>query len=66
MDIKDINPGLIVEHKKGRQYMIIGVALHTGRDEPLVIYCPTDEPNEWWARPLDMFLEVGRFKMVKD
>jgi hypothetical protein len=63
MKQEDIQPGQLVDHKNGHKYMIIGVGLHTETEEPLVIYSPYDEPNIIWARPLEMFLTPGRFRI---
>jgi hypothetical protein len=62
---KDIHSGQYVKHKNGHKYMIIGVGLHTETEEPLVIYSPCDDPNIIWARPLEMFLTPGRFRISK-
>jgi len=64
MQQSDIQPGQLVEHKKGSKYMIIGVAMHTETQESLVVYAPVDTPNMIWARPLEMFLTPGRFKIA--
>lgn len=61
------------EHYKGKQYEVIGVALHTETLEPMVVYRPlyqTDVPL--WIRPFAMFVstveidgaQVPRFRRI--
>lgn len=38
-------------HYKGGLYNVIGNAVHTETEEPLVIYHPLGEPSKMWARP---------------
>lgn len=61
MQEKDLMPGLIVRHKKGGRYTVVGVAKNTETLESLVIYSPIWNPNILYARPLQMFLDPGRF-----
>ncbi len=45
-------------HYKGKEYEVIGVALHTETLEPLVVYVPLYEANvPLWSRPYDMFVD---------
>jgi len=64
-------------HYKGKLYEVIGIARHSETLEEFVVYKPlykTEEfDNEFWIRPLKMFLEdveinekkVPRFKFVE-
>jgi hypothetical protein len=57
-DIPAIEPG-IYEHFKGMRYEVMGVALHSETQEPLVVYKPLYESiSEYWVRPYDMFVET--------
>ena len=42
-------------HYKGGLYKVIGNAVHTETEEPLVIYHPLGEPSKMWARPEAMW-----------
>ena len=46
-------------HYKGKEYEVIGVALHTETGEPLVVYKPLYETSvEYWVRPYAMFNDI--------
>lgn len=60
-----IFPGQIYKHKKGGTYRILYLAKHTETGEQMVIY-QSLEYKRIWARPLDNFLEPGRFALIKD
>ena len=70
-----IEKGTYRHSKKGRLYEVLGVALQTETNEPLVIYRPLYE-NEYeiFARPYEMFIEnvaingetKPRFEKVND
>lgn len=50
-------------HYKGREYEVLGMALHSETLEPLVVYRPLysspDVPDgTWWVRPAAMFTEM--------
>lgn len=53
-----IEKGIYKHNKKGHRYEVLGVALQTETNEPLVIYRPLYE-NEYklFARPYEMFTE---------
>ena len=56
-------------HYKGGLYKVIGNAVHTETEEPLVIYHPLGEPSKMWARPESMWddyinAEIKRFTKV--
>ncbi len=66
-------------HYKGREYEVIGHALHSETLEPLVVYRPLyDTPDipegTLWVRPAAMFeeivvvdgREVPRFKLLEE
>lgn len=70
-----IEKGVYRHTKSGKQYEVIGVALQTETDEPLVIYRPLYECEfELFARPYTMFIETTsingiqrrRFQRVED
>ncbi len=53
-----IEKGTYRHSKSGRLYQVLGVALQTETDEPLVIYRPLyDGEYELFARPYTMFVE---------
>lgn len=61
---------LCFKHFKGGIYRVLNVAVHTETNENLVIYCPIDQPDTIWARPLSMWNEevkpgVKRFERIK-
>ena len=45
-------------HFKGNEYEVIGFAKHSETEEKLVLYRSTQNPEEVWARPYDMFKEI--------
>lgn len=45
----------IYRHYKGGLYKVIGNAVYTETEEPLVIYHPLGEPSKIWARPESMW-----------
>ena len=56
--IPTLRKGTYRHNKKGRLYEVVGVALQTETDEPLVVYSPLyDSDYELFARPYDMFVE---------
>lgn len=69
-----IRKGKYRHSKSGKQYEVLGVALHTENDEQLVIYKPLYPCEyEFFARPAAMFTEevlidgkkVKRFEEVE-
>lgn len=58
-DFPTIHQGIYRHNKKNKLYEVLGVALETETNEPLVIYRPLYK-NEYklFARPYDMFVKV--------
>lgn len=55
---------ILVQHKKGGYYLVIGEALHTETQEKLVLYTSYNGNDDIiYARPKDMFFD-GRFKKI--
>ena len=70
-----IEKGVYRHSKQGHVYEVLGVALHTETNEPLVIYRPLyDNEYELFARPYAMFIEqvelngklIPRFEKVNE
>lgn len=57
-DFPSIEKGIYRHSKTGHLYEVLGVALQTETDEPLVLYRPLDDNEyEFFARPYGMFVE---------
>lgn len=59
--IPNLRKGTYRHNKSGKLYEVLGVALQTETDEPLVIYRALydhDFGYELFARPYDMFVET--------
>jgi hypothetical protein len=52
-----ITPGRY-RHYKGKEYTVIGVALHSETQEELVVYRQEYGEHGLWVRPKQMFLET--------
>ncbi len=56
----------VYTHYKGNRYEVIGEAIHTETQEPMVLYKALYKGNfpegTIWARPLEMFSEI----VIKD
>ena len=74
-DFPIIQKGIYRHNKKEQLYEVLGIALHTETNEPLVIYCPLYENQyEYFVRPYSMFMEEvkidgkkqPRFELLKD
>lgn len=50
----------LYKHYKGNIYEVIGIAKHSETLEDMVVYKATYQPEgeNWWVRPLKMFLET--------
>lgn len=75
MEMPIITKGIYRHNKKGNLYEVLGVALQTETDEPLVIYRPLSETHyELFARPYAMFIEsvelngrlLPRFELINE
>ena len=73
-DMPSIQQGEYIHTKSGKHYEVLGVAMQTETQEPLVIYRPLyDTKYEFFARPFAMFVEnielqgssVPRFQKVE-
>jgi hypothetical protein len=60
MKKEELKPGVIVIHKKGHEYCIVGIGTHTETLEEMVVYQDIIS-GRFWIRPVGMFLEPGRF-----
>ena len=66
-----VQPGRY-RHYKGKEYTVLGVALHSETQEELVVYRQEYGDHGLWGRPKQMFLEmvtvdgqaVPRFRFV--
>jgi hypothetical protein len=57
-EFPDIEKGIYRHSKKGQLYEVLGIALQTETNEPLVVYRPLYENEyELFARPYAMFTE---------
>ena len=56
--MEKIKVGEIYKHFKGNTYKILAIAKHSETMEDLIIYQQIDKPQNIWARPNSMFLDV--------
>ena len=52
-----VQPGRY-RHYKGKEYTVLGVALHSETQEELVVYRQEYSDHGLWVRPKQMFLET--------
>ena len=52
----ELLPG-IYQHFKGKQYQLLGVALHSETQEPMVVYRALYGDGALWVRPAHMWSE---------
>ena len=52
-----VSPGRY-QHYKGREYTVLGTALHSETQEELVVYRQEYGEYGLWVRPKQMFLEM--------
>ena len=58
-NLPEIEKGIYHHNKLGLLYVVLGVALQTETNEPLVIYRPLYENEyELFARPYTVFIEL--------
>ncbi len=59
MKENELRKGRYKHSKSGKEYLVIGVALHSENLEPLVVYRALykNPPSKLWVRPLSMFTE---------
>jgi len=50
-----IRPGDVFKHYKGSIYRVNMIAKHTETEENFVIYHDVTQPEQVWARPVQMF-----------
>ena len=63
MEMRQVKPGGVYRHFKGRMYQVVDVALHSETLEAFVVYRQLYGEGKLWIRPLHMFLEpVDRVK----
>lgn len=70
---KSVKPG-IYENYEGAHYRVYGVAFHSETLEEIVIYQSPDDEDQYWVRPIDIFLEdveidgvvKPRFKLIEE
>ncbi len=56
--VPEMQKGTYCHAKTGNVYEVIGVAIHTETNEPLVVYRPKYESaHEYFVRPYEMFFE---------
>lgn len=61
--MREIKPGGVYRHFKGRCYRVLDVAKHSETLEEYVVYRQLYSEGKMWIRPLAMFLEkVDRVK----
>ena len=61
--MREVKPGGVYRHFKGKMYQVVDVALHSETLEPYVVYRQLYGEGKMWIRPLEMFLEpVDRVK----
>lgn len=78
MQSNPVSPGKYYRHFRGKIYKVIGVALHTETEEPMVVYQAQYGDTKLFVRPLAMFTEEldekrypeakqkFRFELIKD
>lgn len=57
LKVKPLKLG-IYKHYKGKEYEVLGVALHSETEEALVVYRQLYGNHSLWVRPYTMFTET--------
>lgn len=55
--MREVKPGGVYRHFKGKMYQVVDVALHSETLEEYVVYRQLYGEGKLWLRPLGMFLE---------
>ena len=55
--MREVKPGGVYRHFKGKMYQVVDVALHSETLEEYVVYRQLYGEGKLWLRPLNMFLE---------
>ena len=53
--MREIIPGKIYKHFKGKKYKVLGTALHSENKERYVVYMALYDDFQTYIRPYDMF-----------
>lgn len=64
----------VYKHFKGHVYNVIGVAKHSETLQEMAVYVNSDNNNDIWVRPIEMFIEkiekdgkiLDRFTLMKE
>lgn len=51
----------LYRHRDGKAYLLLHEAVHSETLEQVAVYQGLYKQGSIWCRPLDMFMEVGRF-----
>ena len=55
--MREVKPGGVYRHFKGKMYQVVDVAKHSETLEEYVVYRQLYGEGKLWIRPLSMFLE---------
>lgn len=62
--MKKLKIGGVYKHYKGTKVKVLGEALHSETMEKMVIYLHLED-GVVWVRPKKMFMDKGRFKLIR-
>ena len=58
---REVRAGQVWRHwKEGTYYFVVAVARHSETLEEMVVYRRTNDSDEFWARPVNMWLDEAR------